>query len=88
MTRVTGSLTVPLRYSSKVASPRGEDKKAKIVDAAMRHFAEHGYQAARVGDIAALARGFTKARSFSISAARMASFLKSTKKLRGRFRDI
>lgn len=53
MTKMTGSLTVLLRYSSKIASPRGEDKKAKIVDAAMRHFAEHGYQAARVGDIAA-----------------------------------
>jgi AcrR family transcriptional regulator len=32
--------------------PRSEGKRALIVDAAMRHFAEHGYNAARVGDIA------------------------------------
>ncbi|MEY2411877.1 MAG: TetR/AcrR family transcriptional regulator [Acidobacteriaceae bacterium] len=63
MARVTGSLTVPLRYSARVVSPRGEDKKAKIVDAAMRHFAEHGYQAARVGDIAA-ALGIAKGSVF------------------------
>jgi len=33
--------------------PRSEGKRARIIDAAMRHFAEHGYHAARVGDIAA-----------------------------------
>jgi AcrR family transcriptional regulator len=32
--------------------PRSEGKRARIVEAAMRHFAEHGYHAARVGDIA------------------------------------
>jgi TetR/AcrR family transcriptional regulator len=32
--------------------PRTEAKRARIVDLAMRHFAEHGYEAARVGDIA------------------------------------
>ena len=63
MARVTGSLTVPLRYSARVVSPRGENKKAKIVDAAMRHFAEHGYQSARVGDIAA-ALGIAKGSVF------------------------
>src|SRR5437868_15039839 len=31
---------------------RSEGKRALIVDAAMRHFAQHGYNAARVGDIA------------------------------------
>src|SRR5258708_5381698 len=32
--------------------PRTEAKKARIVEAAMRHFAEHGYHPARVQDIA------------------------------------
>jgi AcrR family transcriptional regulator len=35
------------------ARPRSAGKRAKIIDAAMRHFAEQGYHAARVGDIAA-----------------------------------
>ncbi len=33
--------------------PRTEVKKARIVEVAMRHFATHGYQQARVGDMAA-----------------------------------
>jgi TetR/AcrR family transcriptional regulator len=33
--------------------PRSEAKRARIVDTAIRHFAEHGYSAARVEDIAA-----------------------------------
>jgi AcrR family transcriptional regulator len=32
--------------------PRSEAKRSRIVELAMQHFAEHGYQAARVGDIA------------------------------------
>jgi AcrR family transcriptional regulator len=32
--------------------PRTEAKRGRIVETAMRHFAEHGYEAARVGDIA------------------------------------
>jgi len=32
--------------------PRSEAKRARIVEAATQHFAEHGYHAARVGDIA------------------------------------
>lgn len=32
--------------------PRSEAKRARIVDTAIRHFAEHGYSAARVEDIA------------------------------------
>ena len=37
----------------RVARPRSEAKRSHIVDTAMRHFAENGYHAARVGDIAA-----------------------------------
>ena len=33
--------------------PRSEAKRAQIVEAALGHFAEHGYHGARVGDIAA-----------------------------------
>ena len=33
--------------------PRSEAKRARIVETAIRHFAEHGYSAARVEDIAA-----------------------------------
>ena len=46
-------LTLP-KYRSHVAPrPRSEAKRARIIDTAMRHFAEQGYEAARVGDIAA-----------------------------------
>src|SRR6202050_149280 len=42
------------RYRSQPARHRSEGKRARIVDAAMRHFAEQGYDAARVGDLAAM----------------------------------
>jgi TetR/AcrR family transcriptional regulator len=43
---------LPSHRRSARPRPRSEAKRASIVDAAMRHFAEHGYDAARVGDIA------------------------------------
>ena len=43
--------------------PRSEAKRAHIIEAATRHFAEHGYHAARVGDIAA-ALGIAKGSIF------------------------
>ena len=47
------SLVSPPRYRTHVLPrPRSEAKRARIIDAAMRHFAEQGYHAARVGDIA------------------------------------
>ncbi len=49
----TGSnLISPPRYRRLPPRPRSEGKRARIIDAAMRHFAEQGYEAARVGDIA------------------------------------
>src|SRR5205807_2946900 len=42
---------------------RGRDKRDRIVEAAMRHFAERGYQAARVQDVAA-ELGISKASVF------------------------
>ncbi len=52
MSGIGSSLAVPPRYRNMPARPRSENKRMRIVDAAMRHFAEHGYHAARVGDIA------------------------------------
>src|SRR5207245_11122855 len=49
----SSSLIAPPRYRHTPPRPRSEGKRTKIVEAAMRHFAEQGYHAARVGDIAA-----------------------------------
>ena len=53
MSGIGSSLISPPRYRHMPLRPRSEGKRAKIIDAAMRHFAEQGYHAARVGDIAA-----------------------------------
>jgi TetR/AcrR family transcriptional regulator len=53
MSGIASSLVHPPHYRRMPSRPRSEGKRALIVDAAMRHFAEHGYHAARVGDIAA-----------------------------------
>jgi AcrR family transcriptional regulator len=50
---VTPTVLVPARYKHATPRPRSEGKRAKIVDVAIRHFAENGYAAARVSDIAA-----------------------------------
>ena len=54
MNGIASSLAKPtqLRSDGK-PRPRSEAKRARIVDVAIRHFAEHGYSAARVEDIAA-----------------------------------
>jgi len=48
-----GTISPPHYRKDAPARPRSEAKRVRIIDAAMRHFAEHGYHAARVGDIAA-----------------------------------
>ena len=54
MSGISSSLVTPPRYRSHVPPrPRSEAKRARIIEVAMRHFAEQGYHAARVGDIAA-----------------------------------
>ena len=54
MSGIASSLVTPPRYRTQVpARPRSEAKRTRIIDTAMRHFAEQGYHAARVGDIAA-----------------------------------
>src|SRR3990172_5527562 len=42
----------PLARPAARPGSRAEAKRQKILDTAMRHFAEHGYHAARVEDIA------------------------------------
>src|SRR3977135_4637340 len=53
MSGIGSSLVSPPRYRSMPPRPRSEGKRTRIIDAAMRHFAEQGYHAARVADIAA-----------------------------------
>ena len=45
-------ITPPLYQRQPAARPRSEAKRTRIIEAATLHFAEHGYHAARVGDIA------------------------------------
>lgn len=54
MSGIASSLVSPPRYRNNAPPrPRSEAKRARIIDVAMRHFAEQGYHAARVGDMAA-----------------------------------
>ena len=54
MSGIASSIVSPPKYRTHIPPrPRSEAKRARIIDAAMRHFAEQGYHQARVGDIAA-----------------------------------
>jgi len=54
MNSITNSLAKRTQFRVDVKPrPRSEAKRALIVDTAIRHFAEHGYSAARVEDVAA-----------------------------------
>jgi len=53
MAGIGSSLNSPPRYRHLQSRPRSEAKRARIIEAAMRCFAEQGYHAARVGDISA-----------------------------------
>jgi AcrR family transcriptional regulator len=44
----------PLYLRHQRHRPRSEAKRLRIVDVAMQHFAENGYHAAKVGDVAAV----------------------------------
>jgi TetR/AcrR family transcriptional regulator len=54
MSAIGSTVAPPTRYRDLPARPRSEGKRTRIIDAAMRHFAEQGYDAARVGDLAAM----------------------------------
>jgi AcrR family transcriptional regulator len=53
----------PFYQRQAPARPRSEAKRTRIIEAATLHFAEHGYHAARVGDIA-LGLGIAKGSVF------------------------
>ena len=53
----------PLYQRQAPTRPRSEAKRSRIIEAAAQHFAEHGYHAARVGDIA-IALGIAKGSIF------------------------
>ena len=58
------SSVAPARYQRNAASrPRSAAKRARILEAAAQHFAEHGYHSARVADIA-IALGIAKGSIF------------------------
>jgi TetR/AcrR family transcriptional regulator len=55
MSGIASSTFEPPRYvSGQPARPRSQAKRSRIVEVAMQHFAESGYHAARVGDMAAV----------------------------------
>lgn len=53
MSGIGSNVVSPPQYRNIPPRPRSEVKRTRIIDSAMRHFAEQGYHAARVGDIAA-----------------------------------
>jgi TetR/AcrR family transcriptional regulator len=53
MSGIASPIASPSYASQRAPRPRSEAKRSHIVKVAMQHFAEHGYHAARVGDIAA-----------------------------------
>jgi len=52
MNGVASNLLSPTSYRNRPPRPRSEGKRARIIEVAMRHFAEDGFEAARVADIA------------------------------------
>jgi TetR/AcrR family transcriptional regulator len=64
MPGIASNRVMPPLYQRQVsARPRSEAKRARIIEVATHHFAEHGYHAARVGDIA-VALGIAKGSIF------------------------
>lgn len=59
----TKRVAPPLYQRQAKLRPRSEAKRGRIVEAATKHFAEHGYHDARVGDIA-IALGIAKGSIF------------------------
>jgi AcrR family transcriptional regulator len=64
MPGIASNRVTPPLYQRQVAMrPRSEEKRGRIIEAATQHFAQHGYHAARVGDIA-IALGIAKGSIF------------------------
>ncbi len=64
---------------SGVPGPRLAAKRARIIEAALRHFAEHGYQAARIEDLSAQL-GVAKGSIFQYFGSKGGLFLEAYKK--------
>jgi len=64
---------------SRPRSARAEAKRALIVDCAMRHFAEHGYQGARIEDMA-VELGIAKGSVFQHFGSKAGLFLEAYKR--------
>ncbi len=80
MDGITSSLAKPLQMRRDGKSrPRSEAKRARIVEAAIGHFAERGYSAARVEDIAAQL-GIAKGSVFQHFKSKDGLFLEAYKK--------
>ena len=79
MSGISSNLISPPRYRQATPRPRSEVKRGKIIDAAMRHFAEHGYDTTRVGDIAA-ALGIAKGSIFQHFGSKDGLFFEAYKK--------
>ena len=88
MDGITSSLAKPMqmRRDGK-PRPRSEAKRARIVEAAIRHFAERGYSAARVEDIAAQL-GIAKGSVFQHFKSKDGLFSRRTRRRSSRFRNI
>jgi AcrR family transcriptional regulator len=64
MPGISSNRVAPPTYQRQVPPrPRSEAKRSRIIEAATKHFAEHGYHAVRVGDIA-VALGIAKGSIF------------------------
>ncbi|HEY1657332.1 MAG TPA: TetR/AcrR family transcriptional regulator [Candidatus Sulfotelmatobacter sp.] len=64
MSGIASNPAAVARYSGRpTVRPRSQAKRSRIVELAMQHFAENGYHAARVGDMAA-ALGIAKGSIF------------------------
>lgn len=67
---------------SRRRSPRAEAKRELIVDCAMRHFAEHGYQGARIEDMS-VELGIAKGSVFQHFGSKAGLFLEAYKRAVG-----
>jgi TetR/AcrR family transcriptional regulator len=68
-----------LERAGRASLPRTEAKRARIVDAAMQHFAEHGYHAARIEDLSTQL-GVAKGSIFQYFGSKGGLFLEAYKK--------
>jgi len=79
MSGIASSVVSPPRYRNAAPRPRSEGKRSRIIDAAMRHFAEQGYHGSRVGDIAS-ALGIAKGSIFQHFGSKDGLFFEAYKK--------